>query len=262
MALSSEVRARINAIRSDRASGARDLVARAAEALSLAPEAVAEAAREIIAAQPMMAPMYNLARAAAAAADVAAACGEFVATLDRHARIACAHAARLVPQGAAVLVHSRSSALEAALVEARSAGRVFDVIATESRPGREGVALAERLASLGIRVRVIVDAAVFLYAPRCGLGLCGADAVTPSGVVNKIGTQALVRACRAAGTPVYAVCTSEKFLPEGAVLPPEPPKEPLEVLERVLPGVEAENYYFETTPRELFTGLITEDGAG
>jgi translation initiation factor 2B subunit (eIF-2B alpha/beta/delta family) len=264
MAISSDLRRRIESIRDDRRSGARELAREAAETLSLAarsaPASVGEVAEALIAAQPSMAPMVNLARRAAAAGDVPAACREFLDAMDRAGASIAARAAALIADGMTVLTHSSSSTVLAAFERAREAGTRFSVIAGESRPQLEGVSVAGRLGRAGIPVTLIADAAVSRSLPRAQLVFVGADSVSAESVVNKIGTALVALAARALDVPVYVLCGSEKFLPASYALPPEPAKNPREILDRELPNVTPENYYFEAVPRAWFTGIVTEDG--
>lgn len=261
MAIPSDLLRRIESIRTDRRSGARALAAQAAETLSLAdPASVRDVAEALIAAQPTMAPMVNLARRTAVASDVPAACREFLAAMDRAGERVATHAAALIENGMTVLTHSSSSAVLAAFEHAHAAGARFSVIVTESRPLLEGISAAETLGRLGIPVTVIADAAVYRTLDRCRLVFVGADSVSSDAVVNKTGTALVALAARARNVPIYVLCGSEKFLPPAYTLPAEPPKDPGEVLDRPLPNVTAENYYFEIVPLAWFTGLITEDG--
>ena len=264
MELPPEVRRLIDGIRDDRVSGAHELAKRAAAALRLAarldPLAVPDAGAAVAGAQPTMAPLYNLARAAAASGDVETACRDFLASLERNATAVARHGALLVPGGGVVLTHSYSSAVLEALLAAHRDGRHFRVIATESRPLREGLKLAERLGAACIPVTVIADAAIAAFLPRCRVAMVGADAVSAKGVTNKTGTALLALAAAPAGVPLYALCGSEKFLPASCDLPAEPPKNPRELLVCDLPNVTAENFYFESIPLERFAGVITEDG--
>ncbi len=261
MPLPADLLARIETIRSDRLSGARELAARAAEVLMLAdPGSVAVAAEALIAAQPMMAPVVNVARLATSAADVRAACCAFLERMSLAAERVAERGAALIADGATVMTHSSSATVLAALLEAQRQGRWFSVIATESRPQCEGVALAERLGSVGVQVTVIVDAAAYRFLPRAQLVLIGADSASSRGLVNKVGTSMIALAAWRLGVQVYALCGSEKLLPASYPLPEEPPKNPREVLEREMAGVAAENYYFDVTPLEYLTGIVTEDG--
>ena len=232
----------------DHLSGSTALAARAARLLEKAARAGAarQAARRLLSAHPRMASMrYVVDRALI---DGVCAAGEVL----RASRDSGERAAAVIPEGATVLTHSASSAVFAALT--RVAG--IRVIATESRPNLEGVKQARELRKLGIDVELIVDSAAGLHMARADFLLTGADAVTRAGVINKIGTAALVRAAMDQGVPRYAVCGSDKILPPGLALPPEKPKPASEIAR----GIRASNYYFEETPLDWWTAIITEHG--
>jgi translation initiation factor 2B subunit (eIF-2B alpha/beta/delta family) len=259
--LPDEIRRRIDAIRRDRTSGAAALASDAADALALtadlAPERLAEAAHALAAAQPSMAPIVHLASAVLASPDPKAACADFASRLSESLPRVAAHGAGLVRDGITVMTHSASATVLEAVRAARRAGRTFDVICTESRPVREGVIMAGQIAREGIPVRLIVDAAIDLLLAETQLVLVGADSVSPAGLVNKAGTALLARAARARGVPVYALCGSEKFVPDPL---PQDAKNPAEVLERSVPGITVVNRYFDSTPLDLLTGIVTETG--
>jgi translation initiation factor 2B subunit (eIF-2B alpha/beta/delta family) len=264
MALPGEVRRRIAEIRDNRTSGAAELTAEAAEALALASElaleALPEAARAVAAAQPMMGSLVNLGRFVTAADDPQAAAREFVWRMRDAAPRVAEHAARLIHGGTVVLTHSYSSAVLAAFRAAHAAGVRFRAVCTESRPLCEGAALAAKLADEGIASTLIVDAAAASLLRETALVLVGADAVSPRGVVNKTGTALIAMAAAALHVPVYVLCGSEKFLPPDYELPPEPPKDPREILAEPAPNLTAINYYFELTPVQYFAGIVTEEG--
>ncbi|MEK6321513.1 MAG: hypothetical protein AABN33_07505 [Acidobacteriota bacterium] len=279
--------AAINQIASNNTSGAAEILRRAGEAFSLlrdhqteqaqgsaeeAQQAIIEACIALVRAQPYMSPLLRLASIAISAARTATGAQEalrsaedqalrFIESAERAARAAALHAASLISNGAAVLTHSRSSTVQAALVEARSSSRDFSVVVTESRPGQEGRVLAQALASQGIRVSLIADAAASLAMDHIDFVLLGADTITPGNLVNKIGTRMIALAARERGLPLYTVCDTSKFIDadyrwrpvrdEGSVnsLWPDAPR-----------GVLVVNSYFEPTPLAEFTGIITEDG--
>lgn len=263
----------IDEIRSDRTSGAAALARRAAQAVleaapeldRLAPEerflTLIEIAHRLVLAQPAMAPLVNLADMLLRRTDpIGEAASDFLARLEAARESVARHGAALIPDGSSLLTHSSSQAVFDALLAAHASGTRFLVYATESRPQREGVWLARRLGEAGIAVRLIIDAAVFARLPNCTLALTGADAISSAGVVNKTGTALLALAARALGKPFYVLCGTEKLLPAGYRLPPEPAKPVEEILPEALPNVTAENFYFETTPLELVRGVITEEG--
>ena len=291
-------RTQVAAIRDDHTSGAATLTAQAVAALgALAvwladPSGGADTARptarvraaveELTAAQPIMAPLRRLgwamltaagnqADASTVAGAVRAAAAAFIAAMQTHQEQAAIHAAALPPSQAAVLTHSASSAVEAALRRAYAAGRLAHVTCLEARPLCEGQALAQRLAAAGIPTTLAVDALAARLVGDMDAVLVGGDTVAPGGLINKAGTAALALAARACRVPVYAVCPSEKLLPR---LPrtrrPAPQRrgfavpdraQPLEeVLAAPLPGVAAANYYFDCTPLHYLTAVVTEAG--
>jgi translation initiation factor eIF-2B subunit delta len=270
-------------IRSDNTSGSARLTRSAAEAIARMAEtarftsavsfrrSVAEAAHAMAAAQPAMAPMVNLASAVLHEIEssqdlgvlrkrVASAARSFTERIENNTARVAEHGATLVGQDAVVLTHSSSEAVFQALLAARTAGGRFETICTESRPMNEGAALARRLARHGIRVTLIADAAMLSKLGEASVVLVGADAVTTRGLVNKTGTALLALAARKLRKRMYALCGSEKFLPAGYLLPPEPAKNPAELLPRPARNVTISNYYFDLTPLDSLSGIVCEDG--
>ncbi len=125
----------------------------------------------------------------------------------------------------------------------------------------EGRRLAQRLCLAGIPVQFGTDAAVFSFLSQVSLVLIGADSVTRGGVVNKLGTTGVALAARATSVPSYVVCDRQKWLPPAAPLPQGSQLRPSEEVWADAPrGVNVWNAYFECTPLELFSGVITEEG--
>jgi translation initiation factor 2B subunit (eIF-2B alpha/beta/delta family) len=250
-------------IRDDRVHGAMTLARRAAAALlahagELAPESVPALAAEIASAQPLMAPFLHLARRLRERQDVAAVCRDFLHQIDHADEHIFRHLLPLLPPDSVILTHSYSRTVEHALLRLHSEGRTARVIVTESRPLSEGVQLASSLAAAGVPVDLIVDAAAGLMIEEAGTVLTGADWISPSVVVNKIGTRLIVLAARQSRKAVYALASELKISPAGLPPPVEQPKHPAEV--GTAPGCRVRNYYFEPTPREWFTAVITEHG--
>jgi len=277
----------IDLIAADNRSGAAEIIARAAAVFSTLESSCpaiqpldAETARRLALrtcvalsrAQPDMAPLARLASAVAeqvnasgtgrdVIARAAASARDFIELSTRATACAATVAASLLRNGATILTHSRSSTVLTALLEARSAGLRFSVIATESRPGLEGRSLSAELARNGMEVSLVADAAAGLMMAESDMVLLGADRVTPDSVVNKIGTRMIALAARENGLPVYALADTTKFI-NSIVVPedvrdersageiwPDPPR-----------GVRVVNRYFEPTPLDHFTGIVTEEG--
>ena len=134
------------------------------------------------------------------------------------------------------------------------------VTVAESRPDREGIDLAESLASEGVDVTVTTDAALpaVLSDREFGAVLVGADTILPnSDIVNKVGTRSLALAAERAGIPMYVVAARDKVATDDTFHSEEGPA-------NVVYDGEAEiavrNPTFDLTPGELVTGVLTEDG--
>lgn len=253
-----------------------------------------ELGAELIRAHPTMAPVYNLFQALLACLEDAAggavpdrvrqAAAEFVGGMESHNhaiargfRDILRDAPRMpaLPAGSTaggrreaggepwIFTHSAGSTVRAALVHCREAGVGLTVHCTESRPAGEGSALARELAGLGIPATLSTDSLAFslLRQAERPVLVVGADAVTPPGVVNKSGTLRLATAARSWGIPCYVLAGSEKFLayPGPATRQREGPPE--EVLPQAPEGLRVINRYFDTTPLDCVTAVITEEGA-
>jgi eIF-2B alpha/beta/delta-like uncharacterized protein len=278
-----EIDDQIRAIREDRLSGARELAKRGACLLiALAERSRAVSGEEfrrellqtgqaLIRAQPSMAPLVNLVNRSLFAIqeemDLEEAKGALVTTAQGYAN----HLERsieridqvvfpLIPDGALVLTHSFSSTVLAAFLYAKHEGRTFAVLCTESRPRYEGRALAERLAQAGVESRLVVDAVAPSMMTDIEVVLVGADSLSTEGLVNKVGTYPLALAARVYKVPFYVLCGTEKFVPAGYTLPEESLKDPQEVWPDHPQRVEVINRYFDLTPLEYLTGIMTEEG--
>jgi translation initiation factor 2B subunit (eIF-2B alpha/beta/delta family) len=234
------VAAKIASIAADRTHGASYLAARAAETLLDAGPDIVDAARAIASAQPAMAALRSLAeRVLSEPARAEAICREALERGMAAQQAAAERASHLILNGGTVLTHSRSATVELAFDFARRTGKSFRVIATESLPLGEGAELARSLEEQSIPVTRIADAAVYRYMAEADVVLVGADTVTPAHVINKIGTSLVALAAREHQIAMYVVCTTDK---------------------RVSVETPVESEYFESTPRTLMSGIVTEEG--
>ncbi len=181
-------------------------------------------------------------------------------SLDRVA----ANTQPLLANGAVVVTHSRSSTVLAALKKAKAEGKLFDVIATESRPNLEGRALAKELSEDQIPVRLVVDALAATALEGADRVLLGADALTSQVIVNKAGTRLIAMAARQAQVPVTVLTESAKAWvrkvdPHLGLLKGRP-RDPKEVWDAAPYGVEVVNLYFEPAPLDLVSQIVDEQG--
>src|SRR5262249_18763280 len=157
---------------------------------------------------------------------------------------------------------SQSGTIERALtaIGRASPPETWRAIVGESRPGGEGVETARALAASGWGVTLVSDAACGVLLGEAAVVIVGADSVRADGsLVNKVGTYPLALLAREAGIVVYVVCESCKIAAPGFPLVLEE-MNPRELLPEPILGVTARNVYFDHTPSQLITGVVTERG--
>lgn len=273
----------VAAVRGETRVGATALAARAGALLAaevaagaLDAAGLATLARALVRAQPAMASLCRLADAVLATFDraptptaVADAVAAFEARVQAEAAAIEAAATVVVPPGATVFTLSASSLVERALLRLHREGRGVRVVCFESRPLREGAALAARLGAAGVPTELWIDAAAARCVARGAAGargerasvvLVGADTLAPAGLLHKIGTLGLALAARAAGVPLYALAGTEKLLPALVAGALDQPRPAGQVLRGAPAGLAVVNRYFDLTPLALLTGVVTAEG--
>jgi translation initiation factor 2B subunit (eIF-2B alpha/beta/delta family) len=260
-----ELEPRIRRIAADRESGASELldevIAVLRDALS-AGVAIGPVARAVCRAQPSMAPVWNAALAAVAAPErferFARRAARGPAAMTRFAAECFAADDPGTPLHIVTLSFSRSVAI---VLESLARTRPLRVACSESRPALEGRRLAARLAAEGTAITCFSDAAIAHALAAADAVLVGADAVSPEWFLNKSGTRMLAAAAGQQGVPVYVAATRDKFvtqeiaarllITEGAST---------EIWDAPPPGVTVRNPYFEQTPLDLVTSVISDIG--
>jgi translation initiation factor eIF-2B subunit delta len=272
-ALPSGMAKTLREIRQDRHSGAAELAQRGAKLLLDAlkqgqGKEVRALGKALVDAQPAMAPMLNLVNylfhAIESIHDPQAirekgkiAVQGFLDSLRTASEKIRGHALGLLKGKKRVMTHSYSSTALRVLEGAKG----IEVICPEARPLGEGLSTARALGEQGIRVRLVTDFAALSLVGESDLVMVGADAITLEGVVNKIGTYGLALAARDNSVPFYVLAGWEKFLPPpfAQALRIEK-KDPQEITQETIPNVVVENRYFDFTPLDLITGVVTQDG--
>jgi len=263
-----EVRSIIEDMRTERVRGASWLARKGAEAYILLSRilegeelksALEEMRREIPLVNRTMASLYNLAHFIPITGDpnlVRAKAEEFIRLGEEAKREIGNIGSELIDENEVVITHSFSSAVLEIFRTARSKGKNFRAILTESAPDYEGIALARELEALGIPFKIITDAQLGLFAGKATLAFVGADNVTRDGsVVNKAGTYPLALACHDNHVPFYVAA-------EGFKLHPKLSSEEVEIVERpyTRQGYRVRNFLFDITPWKYVRGIITELG--
>lgn len=153
-------------------------------------------------------------------------------------------------EGDSFMTISYSSTV-AHVLRSMAKNRDIRVIVAEALPGGEGRQFARQLSGYNMDVELIHDSTVFARMGDVQAVLVGADSVTISGVVNKVGTRVLAEAARAFGIKAYAVCGWSKISPVAL--------SDLVVHKNVLGKNLVEHVQvFESTPLELFNSIITD----
>ncbi|MBI4481903.1 MAG: hypothetical protein HY652_03335 [Acidobacteria bacterium] len=268
----------------DRTSGSSQLVRQARLMLQQALREWADAApsdfrerwepwlRALVGAHPSLASLRNLANRAALILETSGYDPrsrehllEMLAQWDEEAAARLSalaqHARCLFPVRGPVLVYSQSGSVLEILKEARRHAVTLEAICSEGRPKYEGREMARKLVEAGIAVRVLTDAALFDTVPEAGMVLVGADAFLPGAFVNKVGTASLFHLACLFDVARYVASTEDKCLPAALARQFEiESRDPAEVWAERPEGVTVHNRYFDRTPLELCTAIVTETG--
>ena len=124
----------------------------------------------------------------------------------------------------------------------------------------EGRNLARELAKLGLPVSLITDAAVTPFIAESSLVLLGADLVTESFVVNKVGSFPIALLADRFEIPLYTVSELSKCMRAKVVRDFDVERPQKELWSKIPKGIDVKNVYYEATPLDLFQGVITEQG--
>ncbi len=140
----------------------------------------------------------------------------------------------------------------------------FEIYVLESRPLLEGQKAAEILSSY-FKTHLIVDAAIGNFIEEIDVVLVGVDSILKDGsIINKIGTFPLTLLASTKKIDVFAVCDSFKYNLKShygySVLIEEKPIK--EVYNKNISNklLEIHNYYFDITPPEYISGVISDLG--
>jgi translation initiation factor 2B subunit (eIF-2B alpha/beta/delta family) len=274
----------VASIKSDLTSGAAEIALRAIVVLQATLEAgrnlppdkmrsrLIEVSAALIASQPAMAPVFQLCNRFLLSVDAATdtaqiietgnqSLSDFEAHLCNSAEEIAKRAFELIPYGELVFAYSFSSTVLSTLLHARSRGKVFRVACTESRPSMEGRKMTAQLTDGGIEVVHTFDTAAALLLSECAAAFMGADVISESGLVNKMGSFALACTCKELGIPLFSLAGTEKIVKHERLLEFEKhERSGSEVWDDAPQGVQVLNLQFELVPFSMISGLVTEDG--
>jgi translation initiation factor eIF-2B subunit delta len=197
-----EVSIEIERIRRDRSHGASWILYRTVKLLKkIEPQKRAEVCREIASSHPSMGGLKSLSRAVSK--------NPF---LDLEKKLVEANKRtsenlRKLVKGRTVTSLSRSHVVESGLLGAKKA------VILESNPGGEGRDMVEWLRARGFRkAELIPDASMASAVKKSDLVVVGADSLSKTGFVNKIGTLPLALTTNYFGKPFVVASPCYKFI--------------------------------------------------
>ncbi len=168
-----------------------------------------------------------------------------------------------IKNNTAVFTHCHSSSIISILQKAKSHGKKFCVLNTETRPSLQGKTTALELSRLKIPVKFHIDSAARLALMESDIMLIGADAITSEGsVINKIGSGMFAEIADRHGIPLYVCSHSWKLDPRTLKGYPEKieKRKASEVWKNPQRGVKISNSVFEEIDSKLIDGIISELG--
>jgi translation initiation factor 2B subunit (eIF-2B alpha/beta/delta family) len=159
-----------------------------------------------------------------------------------------------------IMLISYSSTINRVLENLKSENIKLYVL--ESRPLFEGRRSAKRL-SKKFKTYLIADMAFGYFIDSIDLVLVGIDSILKDGtLINKIGTYPLSVVSRENDVEVYAIGSSLKYNLKSHfnldVLIEEKDKD--EILDSDIKNVEVQNFYFDKTPPQYISGIISDLG--
>ena len=165
--------------------------------------------------------------------------------------------------GMVVFTHCHSSTVTQMLRKAKSDGKNFEVVCTETRPVFQGRLTARELIEIGVKTTFIVDSAARSFIRNADLVIVGADAITSEGnVINKIGTGTIALLAHEARKPFYVVSELLKFDPATVCGDYEQIEErsPDEIWKDAPEDLLVRNPAFDVTRRDFIHGIVCEEG--
>ncbi|MFH1420942.1 MAG: hypothetical protein ABIG30_03155 [Candidatus Aenigmatarchaeota archaeon] len=154
-----------------------------------------------------------------------------------------------------IMVHCHSTELNNAIIASKR--KVKLVYVTETRPRMQGLITAKEFIKSRVKIKFIPDSDMGYFMDKVDVVCVGADAITPKGVINKIGTLPMAAVARDFKKPFYVVANTMKFTRKKVVMESRSAKE----VTTKLPKKYVLNPAFDITPWRYVTAVVTEKGA-
>ncbi len=214
-----------------------------------------------------LASKYSSGNVEEARQEIIESANRFIEQADRALELIGKIGARRIQDGDVIMTHCNSHAALSIITTAFDEGKDIKVLATESRPRRQGLLTIRHLNDFGIPTSLIVDSAVRYHMKEVDKVVVGADAIAANGaLVNKIGTSQLALAAHEARKSFMVAAETYKFSPSTIV------GNPIKIEERAseevidpavlsgLPNVQVKNPAFDFTPSEYIDMIVTDVG--
>ncbi len=165
--------------------------------------------------------------------------------------------AKLIKNDMNIFTHCNSSTVASILKYAKQKQKKkFVVYNTETDPSLQGRKMARELAKAKIKVVHVADTATEYSLKKCDLFIFGADAFTPKGIVNKIGTSMYCEIAKLYNIPRYSAGISTKFTKK-VKIEYRKPSEVWNEREKLIITI---NPAFDRIKKKLLTGVVSEFG--
>jgi ribose 1,5-bisphosphate isomerase len=187
----------------------------------------------------------------------------FLGNLEESKKTIAMIGKKRIRKNSVILTHCHSSTVTNIFIEAKKAGKNFEIFCTETRPKFQGRITAQELIENDIKTTLIVDSAVRSIIKEVDLVVVGADAITSEGnVINKIGTSSIALIANEARKPFYVVSELLKFDPDTICGDYEKIEErgSDEIWKDPPKKLNIRNPAFDVTRRDFIHGIICEKG--
>lgn len=164
--------------------------------------------------------------------------------------------AKIIKNNMKIYTHCHSSSVIDILKQAKKNGINFTVYTTEVEPLLQGRMTAKDLSKAKIPTIIGPDLAAEQLLKKCDLLLFGADAITKTGIYNKIGTKTLCEIAKDYKIPRYS-CTTSFKLTNSIKIENRKGKEVWDERDKNITPIYPA---FDKTPLKLLTGIISEVG--
>jgi len=164
--------------------------------------------------------------------------------------------------GDTLMTYSNSSTVARHIITCHERfGWPKQVLCSEGRPIQEGLVMARKLKSAGVKVILYTDAALMSRIVEVGSVWVGGDSLSRVGLVNKVGSRAQAMLASEQNISYISLMTTDKLLTPG-LLPffRFLPQNPREIAADEAEGLEIVNEYYETIPLEYVSQVFTEKG--